>query len=212
MNHPIEALEAPIHIVGICGSLREGSYTRLALNIALQGAQELGATTQLIDLRDYNLVFCDGNEDESRYPEGVFRLRQEVKAAQGIILGTPEYHGGMSGVLKNALDLMGFEEFHGKMVGLIGVSGGQLGAQNALNDLRMIGRSLHAWVIPEQASIARAWKAFDDAGQLQDNQLEQRLKQVGQQVARFSYLHTSDKWLEFLKLWENAPVNPGGNQ
>ena len=57
------------------------------------------------------------------YPPGVGKLREEVRAAEGIILGTPEYHGGFSGVLKNALDLMGFDEFEGKMMGLVGVSG-----------------------------------------------------------------------------------------
>ena len=112
----------PISIAGICGSLRKGSYTRQAVRIALQGAEEVGAQTRLIDLRDYDLIFCDGKEDESTYPEGVFHLRSDVKQAQGLILGTPEYHGNLSGVLKNALDLMGFEEIEGKMIGLVGVS------------------------------------------------------------------------------------------
>jgi FMN reductase len=96
-----------VFVVGICGSIRRGSYTRMAVQIALQGAQEVGAQTRLIDLKDYQLVSCDGKEDESTYPEDVFRLRREVSQAQGIILGTPEYHGSFSGVLKNALDLMG---------------------------------------------------------------------------------------------------------
>ena len=74
------------------------------------------------------------------------------------ILATPEYHGGSSGVLKNALDLMGFDEFEGKMVGLVGVSGGRMGAVDALNTLRNIGRALHAWVVrwTEQAGIEGA--------------------------------------------------------
>jgi NAD(P)H-dependent FMN reductase len=200
----------PIRIVGLCGSLRKGSYTQMSISIALQGAEEIGAQTHLIDLRAYNLVFCDGGND-STYPEDVFRLRREIKQAQGIILGTPEYHSSLSGVLKNALDLMGFEEFEGKMIGLVGVSGGQMGAINALNSLRTISRSLHAWIIPEQVSIPQAWKMFDDAtGQVKDPDLENRLKEIGRQVTRFAYLHTSEKPLEFLKLWESAPINPGG--
>jgi len=144
-------------IVGISGSLRSGSYTTLAVALALQGAKELKCDTKLINLREYQLVFCDGKGDESQFPKDVFRLRQEVKQAQGIILGTPEYHGGYSGVLKNALDLMGFEEFEGKMLGLVGVSGGTMGAFSALESLRNIGRALHAWVVLDQASIPRAW-------------------------------------------------------
>ena len=199
-----------VRIVGICGSLRSGSYTRAALRIALKEAAELGAEVQLIDLRDYDLVFCDGEEDKYGYPDDVHKLRREVKLAHGIILGTPEYHGGISGVLKNALDLMGFKQFGGKMVGLISVSGGEMGATQALNSLRTIGRSLHAWVIPEQAIIAQAWKVFDDTGQLMQRDHEERLKEVGRQVTRFAYLHTSQQALEFLRLWEDSPVNPGG--
>ncbi|MCJ7558112.1 MAG: NAD(P)H-dependent oxidoreductase [Gammaproteobacteria bacterium] len=197
-------------VVGICGSLRKDSYTRMALKVALEGAQEFGVKTDLIDLRGYNLVFCDGNQDENAYPEDVHKLRSEVAAAQGIILGTPNYHASFSGVLKNALDLMGFEAFEGKMVGLVGVSGGSKGAADALNSLRAIGRALHAWVAPNQISIAEAWKYFDHAGHLKDAGLENRIKEVGRQVARFAYLHSSEKVQEFLEEWERAPENPGG--
>jgi len=158
---------------------------------------------------EYDLVFCDGKEDETWYPRDVFRLREEVGQARGIILGTPEYHGSFSGVLKNALDLMGSEQFEGKMVGLVGVSGGRMGAINALNSLRNICRSLHAWVVPEQASIPQAWQEFGDDGQMQDEDLEKRVREVGRQVACFAYLHTSEQALEFLRRWESAPDNPG---
>ena len=199
-----------VRIVAICGSLRPGSYTRMALQVALRGARETGAEATLIDLREYQLTFCDGKENESGYPKGVFRLRDEVKRAHGVILGTPEYHGGVSGVLKNALDLMGFEELEGKMIGLVGVSGGAFGSVHALSHLRTIGRALHAWVIPEQVAISEAWKAFDKEGNPTSLELEKRLLELGRQVARFSYLHTSEKALEFLRLWEGAPTNPGG--
>jgi len=98
--HQVNNSEKPISIAGICGSLRKDSYTRQAVRIALQGAEEVGAETRLIDLRDYELIFCDGKEDEASYPAGVFRLRSDVKRAQGLILGTPEYHGNLSGVLR----------------------------------------------------------------------------------------------------------------
>jgi FMN reductase len=205
-----EKTREQIRITGICGSLRPGSYTRMALEVALRGARETGTEATLVDLRDYQLNFCDGKENESGYPKDVFRLREEVKRAPGLILGTPEYHGGVSGVLKNALDLMGFEELEGKMIGLIGVSGGALGAVHALGHLRTVGRALHAWVIPEQVAIAEAWNVFDEKGNLKNSELEKRLLQLGRQVARFSYLHTSEKALEFLRLWEGAPLNPGG--
>jgi NAD(P)H-dependent FMN reductase len=202
--------QGPIRVIGLCGSLRSISTTRQALSTALNGAAEIGAETQLVDLRNYELVFCDGKDKEDEYPEDVFKLRREIQQAQGLILGTPEYHGGYSGVLKNALDLMGFSEFQGKVIGLVGVAGGQTGAINALNGLRTVGRSLRAWVIPNQVSIAQAWQVFDDAGRIKDKDLENRLLELGREVARFAYLHTSEQALQFLESWETAKQNPGG--
>ena len=205
-----QIMEAPLQVIAICGSLRSGSTTLAALRVALRGAQALGAETQLIDLRDYELIFCDGKRAERDYPEDVVKLRRTVQGAHGIIWGTPEYHGGPSGVLKNALDLMGFDEFQGKVVGLVGTSGGAMGATNALNSLRTVGRSLRAWVIPQQVSISQAWKAFDASGQPKSREVEERLLEVGGEVTRLAYLLSSQKGLEFLQEWEEAQLNPGG--
>lgn len=199
----------PVKVVAICGSLRKNSYTRLALQIALQGATENGADVKLIDLRDYNLVFF-GQVEPGEYPEDVFKLRREVKQAQGIILGTPEYHASLSGALKNALDLMSFDEFEGKMIGLVGISGGSMGAINALNSLRNIGRNLHAWVLPQQVSIPEVQKAFDKSGNLLDENLTERLLEIGRLIAKFAALHELQKDQEFIKMWEGLAVNPGG--
>jgi hypothetical protein len=80
------------------------------------------------------------------------------------------------------------------------------------NRLRTVGRALHAWVIPEQASVPEAWRVFDASGSLTDHALEKRLKEVGRQVARFAYLHTSAQAQAFLRAWESTPVNPEGAQ
>jgi FMN reductase len=200
--------ESTIQVAGISGSLRAGSYTRRAVESALQGAAESGAETRLIDLNDYNLAFRVGM-DETGDTAGVSRLREQIKQADGIILGTPEYHGSLSGVLKNALDLMGFDEFEGKMIGLVGVSGGRMGAFDALNTLRNIGRALHAWVIPDQASVPEAWKVFAEDGKIADPELEKRLKEVGRQVARFARLHKCENALDFVRDWQKAQPNPG---
>lgn len=199
---------SPVRIIAICGSLNPNSKTRMALRVALQGALEKGAEVELIDLREFELVFCGVPEND--YTPDVLRLRAAVTQAHGIILGTPEYHSGPSGVLKNALDLMGFKEFQGKVVGLVGTAGGATGAINSLNSLRTIARSLRAWVVPDQVSIAQAWQAFDDSGNLKEVDLENRLLEVGRQVARFTYLHTSEQAIEFLESWETARDNPGG--
>ncbi|MEO1295803.1 MAG: NADPH-dependent FMN reductase [Cyanobacteria bacterium J06636_16] len=162
-----------VRLVGIAGSLREGAYSHQALAITAQKAQDLGADVTLLDLREMDLPFCDGSDGYADHPD-VKMLRQTVKAADGLILATPEYHGSISGVLKNALDLMSFEELSGKVVGAISVLGGQSNS-NALNDLRTIARWVHAWVIPEQVAIGQAWKAFSEDGKLLDEKLGQRL-------------------------------------
>ena len=174
------------------------------MRIALAGAEEKGATAELLDLRDYDLPFCTGEEgDPNRRNSGVERLRQSVMEANGVILATPNYHGTLSGVLKNALDLMSMREFEGKVVGLVGVSGGRMGGASTLNTLRAIGRTLHAWVIPWEAWVYDAATAFAADGSLLDPASEQRLKEVGRKVARLTRMLASKEARELLQLWED---------
>ena len=161
-----------VKVVGIVGSLRTDSYSALALQEAINRVKDLGAEVEILDLREMTLPFCDGGSDYPDYPD-VEVLREKVKAADGLILATPEYHGSVSGVLKNALDLMSFEHISGKVAGLISVLGGQSNS-NALNDLRIIVRWVHGWVIPEQIAVGQAWQAFDSEGKIKDEKLSQR--------------------------------------
>jgi FMN reductase len=193
-----------IRVVGICGSLRPNGWTAAALKIALAGAEEKGATAELLDLRDYDLPFCTGGSlDAVQGSAGVERLRQKVFEARGVILATPNYHGSLSGVLKNALDLMSMREFEGKVVGLIGVSGGRMGGTFTLNTLRAIGRTLHAWVIPSEAWIYNADSAFSEDGTMKDRSSEQRLRDVGRKIARLTRMLASKEARELLHLWED---------
>ena len=196
--------DGTVRVLGLCGSLRPDGFTRMALSIALAGAQEKGAAVELVDLRDYGLPFCTGEtQDASQNTPGVQRLRQSVMEASGVILATPNYHGTLSGVLKNALDLMSVE-FEGKVVGLVGVSGGPMGGANTLNTLRAIGRSLHAWVVPWEGWVYDASSAFAADGSLRDAAIEQRLKDVGRKVARLTRMLASKEARELLQLWEEV--------
>ena len=107
----------PLHILAICGSLNPNGVTHQALELACKGAEELGARTSVLALQDYQLVFY-GEAAEKDYPADVTQLRNEIKQADGLIIGTPEYHGSMSGSLKNMLDLLSHEQLEGKIVGL----------------------------------------------------------------------------------------------
>jgi FMN reductase len=164
---------SPVKIVGLGGSLRPQSYSQHLLSLTGDRLQALGASIEILDLRQLNLPFCNGEKDYSAHPD-VEKLRQTVQQADGLILATPEYHGGASGVLKNALDLMSFDQLSGKVAGLISVLGGSANS-NALNELRLVMRWVHAWVIPEQVAVGQAWRAFTDDGQLVDKDLSERL-------------------------------------
>lgn len=167
-------------IVGIGGSLRTTSYSMMALKLAADRVQSLGADVQILDLRTMTLPFCDGGKDYSDFPD-VSLLQKTVTEADGLILATPEYHGSVSGVMKNALDLMGFTELSGKVAGLVSVLGGQSNS-NALNEMRLIMRWVHAWVIPEQIAIGQAWRAFDEDGKLIDEKLAERLDEFAKSL------------------------------
>lgn len=169
-----------VKIVGIGGSLRTDSYSQQALNLAALRLKALGAEVEILDLREMNLPFCNGEDEYPNYPD-VEKLRNAVRNADGLILATPEYHGSVSGVLKNALDLMSFDHLSDKVVGTISVLGGQANS-NALNDLRVILRWVHAWVIPEQVAIGQAWKAFGSDGKLLDEKLSQRFDKFAESL------------------------------
>ncbi|RME62121.1 MAG: NADPH-dependent oxidoreductase [Caldilineae bacterium] len=185
----------PVHIAAICGSMRgERSYTRKALELALHAAQEAGATVDLIDLAEYDLPWCNSAEDTPDHPH-VVDMKARVTAAQGILLGSPEYHNSYSGVLKNALDLMGGDEFRGKVFGLLGVAGGSAGAINTLGHLRVVVRGVGGWSLPVQISIPNVSKAFQE-DQLVDQDLAQRIRFFGRELVRFTRLHSMAPELE----------------
>ncbi|MCZ6788083.1 MAG: NAD(P)H-dependent oxidoreductase, partial [Planctomycetota bacterium] len=140
----------------------------------------------------------------------VEKLKTAFRDADALLIATPEYHGSFSGALKNAFDLMGFDEFQGKMVALIGVAGGALGAPNALNHLRQVCRQLHAWVLPDQVSIANSKNAFDENGRPTDERVAQRLRTLGVQLVKFAALHREAGSNPFIQMWEQLADNPGG--
>lgn len=204
MQGPKDPDSVTVQVVGLVGSMRPESVTRMAVRYALLGAEEEGAKTRLLDIASYGLPFL-GREKEDGSSRALESFLGDLRAADGIILGSPDYHGSISGVLKNALDLASAEEFEGKMVGLIGVAGGQMGAADTLDHLRTVGRHLHAWVVPNQVSIGDSLEAFNPNGEPVRPEVGNRLKSVGEQVAHFARLHKCENHLQFLKEWEGAP-------
>lgn len=163
-------------IIGIGGSLRDESYAYIVLNHALNRAKQAGWDIELIDLRELQLPFCHGGEDYRQYPD-VGILRKAVQSAHGIILVSPEYHGSVSGILKNALDLLEEGDIKGKVVATVGILGGAFG-HGVTNTLGHICRHLHAWVVPLDLLIPNAGKAFNEKGELIDIVLCKRMDEL----------------------------------
>jgi NAD(P)H-dependent FMN reductase len=136
-------------VVAISGSLRASSHTRLSLNRALEVAEQNGGSTELMDLREYDLPPINPDDEE---PVDAERLTTTVREADAVLLGTPVYHGSFSAPLKNALDYCGFDEFEDTTVGLLAVAGGSFPV-SALDHLRTVCRAVNAWVLPHQAAI-----------------------------------------------------------
>jgi FMN reductase len=176
----IERIE-DLRIVGIGGSLREHSCSYIALEHAMALLARMGCQARILDLRKIRLPFCNGDKLWPAYP-GVAQLRKAVAGAHALVLVTPEYHGGMSGVLKNALDLLDVEHLEGKVVGGISVLGGPANS-SALNDLGRIMRWLHAWVIPQQIAVGRASTVFVN-GQIADREMRHRFEQFAHSLVR----------------------------
>jgi len=174
-------MSTPPHVAGVCGSLRDASYTRIALDHALETAGERGASTALLDLREYDLPVFDADRRDAG---DAGRLQVEIQRADTVILGSPMYHGSYSSALKNALDYCGFDEFENTTVGLLAVSGGSFPTMT-LEHLRSVCRSLNAWVLPHQAAVPNARDKFED-GEFVDEKTADRVGTLGERAVEYA--------------------------
>ncbi len=172
-------------VLTICGSLRDASSTARALEIAAESARSAGAEVETVHLGQLSLPFCDGRSDEYSYGGDVSRFIDMVRAADGLLIGSPNYHGSVAGVLKNALDLLGPDAIRDKLVGLVATARGDAGAMNTLNHLRHICRRMNGWVLPAEVSIPRAQTVMGD--QI-DEPIRSQLISLGQELVRYNGL------------------------
>lgn len=122
-------------------------------------------------------------------PEPVQALIDTVYAADGLVWGSPLYHGTISGSFKNALDWLDLLDdrtpayLTDKVVGLISTAGGVQGIQ-AINTMEFVVRALRGWAVPRVLPISQAWKVFDEQGRAQDSKVEAELRALGREVVR----------------------------
>ncbi|WP_394763060.1 NADPH-dependent FMN reductase [Phenylobacterium sp.] len=177
-------------IVGIGGTPRAGSSTERALGLALQSAQAAGARVQLFggEFLERLPHFNPGPAGPS--PEQA-ELAEAVRAADGIILATPGYHGSLSGVVKNALDTLELTAkdsrpyFDGRPVGIIVTAGGAQAGGATLMAVRGIIHAMRGWPTPFGAAL-NASNLFDEAGECREAKDAAQLAMVAEQVMEFA--------------------------
>ena len=165
--------------------MNPNSTTKQAVQIVLDAAKEAGATVEMIHLAEWKLPIYDDREDSSTYPEAVHAFTKAISDADALVIGSPEYHGTISGALKNAMDFLEGRHLRDKQVALIGTAGGSMGATNTVNTLQLIMRNLHAWPLPSSPSVPNAYNAFTPEGKLKDERLQARMEGLGKQLVQF---------------------------
>src|SRR5215212_8872573 len=187
-----------LRVVGIGGTLREGSTSLGALRRALGPAKESGAETELLDLRELNLRFYEPGKPLEEYGPEVERFVEAVREADALLVGTAAYHGTLAGLTKNALDFLQFMArekkpyLQDKVVRLIATAGGNMAVVNAINAMTNVVHALRGVASPLSAPVAQGWKAFDEEGNIRDNEVAGRLESLGWLVVEMATRQGAD--------------------
>ncbi len=189
-----------LNVVGVGGTLREGSTSLGALERALRAAGDAGAETEFLDLRGLGLPMYVPGRALDEYGESaadIGRFLEALRRADAVLISTATYHGTLAGVTKNALDFMQFlarderPYLEGRVVGLIATAGGDQSALNAIGALTHAAHALRGVVAPVTVAVPRARRLADAEGNTTDERLGARLDQLGRLVvdlaARLGY-------------------------
>jgi chromate reductase len=168
-----------IKIVGLCGSLRAGSYNKAALRVACE-VMPADMTLEIAELGDFPLY--DADVQAKGFPAPVERVGAQIKAADGLLFVTPEYNFSVPGVLKNAIDWLSRlspQPCDDMPVAMMGAAAGALGTGRAQYELRRICvfLNMHPLNKPE-VFIGAAHTKFDAAGKLTDEPTREFIKQL----------------------------------
>jgi chromate reductase len=176
-----------ISILGICGSLRQGSYNMATLRAAV-AARPAGMTITIADISTIPLY----NEDvrQQGFPAPVETLRQQIAGADALLIACPEYNYSMTGVLKNAIDWASRppdQPFAGKPLAIIGAAAGMAGSARAQYDLRRSSVFLDMHVINKpEILIGQAQTKFDAKGNLTDEVARNLLRDLMANLANWA--------------------------
>ena len=179
-----------VYIVGIGGTTRAHSSTEKALKVALAAARVLGARTTLLGARELDLPPY-APENAERAP-AARHFVEEIRRADGLILASPGYHGGISGLVKNAIDYAedlsrdAAPYLQGRPVGLIATGAGWQGAVATLAALRRVVHSLRGWPTPLGVPVNTLEPCFDAEGNCLSPKVKEQLQIMAREVVDFT--------------------------
>ncbi len=172
-------MDRQITILGFAGSLRKGSYNKAILRAAL----ELSPQDVKLEIFDLEGIPPYNMDLENRMPEKVKEFKAKIRAADAILIATPEHNYSVPGVLKNAIDWAsrppGDNSFEGKPVGIMSASTGMLGGARAQYHLRQmfVFLDMHPVNRPE-VIVASASEKIDDKGRVIDRKTREKIKEL----------------------------------
>jgi arsenical resistance protein ArsH len=183
----MSTFQHPPRILFLYGSLRERSYSRLLAEEAARIIQALGAEVRFFDPRELPIY---GSVPET-HPK-VQELRELSQWSEGQVWSSPELHGQVSGIMKNQIDWIplsigAVRPTQGRTLAVMQVSGGSQ-SFNAVNTLRLLGRWMRMFTIPNQSSVAKAYQEFNEDGTMKDSDYRERVIDVMEELYKFTLL------------------------
>ncbi len=177
----------PPRILFLYGSLRERSYSRLLAEEAARIITDMGAEVKFFHPQELPLR----GQVEETHPL-VQELRELSQWSEGQVWSSPEMHGNVTGILKNQIDwiplsLGAVRPTQGKTLAVMQVSGGSQ-SFNAVNTLRILGRWMRMFTIPNQSSVAKAYQEFNEDGTMKDSPYRDRVVDVMEELYKFTLL------------------------
>jgi FMN reductase len=175
-------MSAPsLNVLAVAGSLNLNSATRAAINLVAEQLTAAGARVDVLDLVEEPLPLF--NPDSSHAHESFPRLKVRVEQADVLLLGTPDYHGSMSGAMKNFLDHF-WQEFAGKLFATV-VASFEKGL-TVTDQLRTVARQCYAWSMPYGVSFVDKTDMKD--GQIVSDAFRQRVEMFVRDVRVYGEL------------------------